>query len=256
MPRPASIVFAAMLAATGAATAAIGDNYVRVVYCSGSDGGEHVYYGAGTCAGAEILLADFGHVYKSCQQLVVVGTGTLAGNYIDILSNPKTIASGPLVNLGGVGQGVTIVWRPDGLPHAARVGPQGIELAPLHLPGAQNGAALENFIVRRGGQPTRWIDDTIYNVQGDFEIFYETPNTGANPARAPFTHASLQFSLAQLPCNPADLAPPHDVLDLSDVNVFISGFVSMDQSIDLNADQILDLADISIFINAFLASCP
>ena len=259
MHRSATIVIAAIsAAATSAATAAIGDNYVRVVYCSASDGGEHVYYGAGTCAHAEKVLAMFGHTFKECQQLVVVGGGTIAGHYGDILENPhKILFGGELVNVGQVGQGVVIIWRPDGLPHAIRSGPQGLEIAPLPLPHAPNGSDLENFIVARAGQPTRWIDDTIIQgIQGNFEIIYQTATTGSSPERTPFTFNTLQFTTAQLPCNPADLAPQYNVLDLADINAFINGFVTMDPSVDLNGDLILDLTDINLFIGSFTGGCP
>ncbi|MBZ0172092.1 MAG: hypothetical protein K8E66_06910 [Phycisphaerales bacterium] len=245
-------------AAPGAASAAIGDSYVRVVYCSGTDGGEYVWYGAGTCPAAEAVLASFGHVLKSCEQLVVVGGGTIGPDYGDILDDPfKTIFSGNLVNIGQAGQGVVIVWRPDGLPHAARFGLQGIELAPLPLSHAPNGSDLEIFIFARAGGPTRWIDDTIIQgIQGDFEIIYETASTGTTPDRAAFNISSLQFVPARLPCNQADLSLQHDVLDLQDINAFVNGFTTSDPAVDLNGDLLLDLVDINLFVTAFLGGCP
>jgi len=156
-----------------------------------------------------------------------------------------------------MGQGVVIVWRPDGLPHAVRTGPQGIEIAQLPLTNVQNGEALELFMVARGGAPTRWIDDTfIQQVQGDFEILYETPDTANPPERAAFDIASLQFVPTRLPCNHADLALDYDVLDLSDVSAFVDGFVAMDQSVDLNGDTLLDLQDVGVFVAEFVAGCP
>ena len=63
---------------------------------------------------------------------------------------------------------------------------------------------------------------------------------------------------ADLPpgCNPADLALPYNILDLADINAFVSGFISQDPIADLNGDTLFDLADIGIFISAFLAGCP
>jgi hypothetical protein len=60
---------------------------------------------------------------------------------------------------------------------------------------------------------------------------------------------------ASAPC-PADLAAPFGVLDLSDVNAFILGFVEMLPQSDLNSDGVWDLADVGVFIESFLAGCP
>ena len=58
------------------------------------------------------------------------------------------------------------------------------------------------------------------------------------------------------PCNPADLASPFGLLDLSDVNAFASGFVSQDPITDLNGDGLFDLGDINLFVSSFVAGCP
>jgi hypothetical protein len=58
------------------------------------------------------------------------------------------------------------------------------------------------------------------------------------------------------PCNIADLAPAFGVLDLSDVNAFVNGFVAQDPIADLNADTVFDLTDVNLFVNAFVAGCP
>lgn len=56
---------------------------------------------------------------------------------------------------------------------------------------------------------------------------------------------------------PADLADPFGVLDLADINAFISGFITGDPASDL-ADPlgVLDLADINAFVASFLNGCP
>ncbi|USN98103.1 MAG: hypothetical protein H6810_07890 [Phycisphaeraceae bacterium] len=59
-----------------------------------------------------------------------------------------------------------------------------------------------------------------------------------------------------LACNDADLAEPFGILDLADVNAFITGFTSQQPAGDLNNDGVWDLTDIGIFINAFTAGCP
>lgn len=59
------------------------------------------------------------------------------------------------------------------------------------------------------------------------------------------------------PCNQADLAEPYGVLDLADVNAFISAFIAQDPAADLAPPfGVFDLADLSAFIAAFNAGCP
>lgn len=56
---------------------------------------------------------------------------------------------------------------------------------------------------------------------------------------------------------PADLAAPFGILDLSDINAFIGGFVAQDPIADVAAPfGVFDLADIGSFIAAFQAGCP
>lgn len=57
-------------------------------------------------------------------------------------------------------------------------------------------------------------------------------------------------------CGLADIAAPFGVLDLADVNLFVSGFVSQDAASDLNADGLFDLTDVNLFVSAFMAGCP
>jgi len=59
------------------------------------------------------------------------------------------------------------------------------------------------------------------------------------------------------PCNVADVADPRGVLDLQDIDGFISAFATGGPDADVAAPfGVLDLADIDGFINAFLAGCP
>lgn len=58
-------------------------------------------------------------------------------------------------------------------------------------------------------------------------------------------------------CNPADLAEPFDVLDLADVQAFVSAFTTGDLAADLAAPVgVLDLADLQAFVVAFTGGCP
>ncbi len=55
---------------------------------------------------------------------------------------------------------------------------------------------------------------------------------------------------------PADLAEPFGVLDLADVQVFVTAFTSGAPLADLNGDGIYDLADLQAFVTAFNTGCP
>jgi hypothetical protein len=57
-------------------------------------------------------------------------------------------------------------------------------------------------------------------------------------------------------CNPADLAFPLGVLDLTDIVTFVTAFNAADTGADLNADGVYDLADVNIFVLVFIAGCP
>jgi hypothetical protein len=57
-------------------------------------------------------------------------------------------------------------------------------------------------------------------------------------------------------CGPFDVAAPFGVLDLADVNAFVSGFVSANPVADLDNNGIFDLVDINLFISGFLQGCP
>lgn len=66
----------------------------------------------------------------------------------------------------------------------------------------------------------------------------------------------LAIEYGRTPC-PADLAPPFGVLDLGDINAFVSAFASGGSQADLAAPfGVLDLADINAFVTAFMAGCP
>ena len=56
---------------------------------------------------------------------------------------------------------------------------------------------------------------------------------------------------------PADLAPPAGVLDLADINAFVSGFSGNQPIADLAEPfGVYDLADVGAFVNSFVAGCP
>lgn len=57
-------------------------------------------------------------------------------------------------------------------------------------------------------------------------------------------------------CNTADLTEPFGLLDLADINFFVTAFNAGDLSVDFSGNGLNDLADINIFITAFNAGCP
>jgi hypothetical protein len=58
------------------------------------------------------------------------------------------------------------------------------------------------------------------------------------------------------PCSLADLAEPFGILDLADINAFVSAFTGQDLLADLNGDGLLDLSDINLFVTEFTGGCP
>jgi hypothetical protein len=63
--------------------------------------------------------------------------------------------------------------------------------------------------------------------------------------------------LAEPSSCPADLAEPFGVLDLSDINAFINGFVAQDPIADLATPEgVFDLADVNAFLQSFVVGCP
>ena len=62
---------------------------------------------------------------------------------------------------------------------------------------------------------------------------------------------------AQIGCNPADVAFPFNVLDLADLQAFVSAFLDGDVLADLAPPvDVYDLADVQTFVASFNAGCP
>lgn len=59
------------------------------------------------------------------------------------------------------------------------------------------------------------------------------------------------------PCNAADLAAPFGVLDLQDLNDFVTAFLAQSPAADLAPPfGVLDLADLNAFVTLFQGGCP
>ncbi len=105
---------------------------------------------------------------------------------------------------------------------------------------------------------TDGLQDVIWrlidrNGDGDYNDANETVVFYGNTAGLPTL--SLPLSIATWMCEP-DLAEPFGVLDLADVQAFVSAFVGNQPLADLNSDGVWDLADVQSFVSWFNSGCP
>lgn len=103
------------------------------------------------------------------------------------------------------------------------------------------------------GSVTLDFDGAVVLVEDSNLVTYATV-PGLNQQM--LTTASVTVTIGEAGCNDADVAEPFGLLDLADINAFISGFLAQDLISDLSGDGLLDLTDINLFISAFLAGCP
>jgi hypothetical protein len=97
------------------------------------------------------------------------------------------------------------------------------------------------------------IDDPSRVVQWGFSVL--GPNVW--PTDVDLFGSVVYTTVSSNPgCNAADIAMPYGVLDLADINAFVSGFLAGDPIADLDPDGIFDLNDITAFVGAFTAGCP
>ncbi|USN99649.1 MAG: LamG domain-containing protein [Phycisphaeraceae bacterium] len=114
-----------------------------------------------------------------------------------------------------------------------------------HLPnfGYPPDVAAGPFRVQRAVDFYRHFDGVIDEV-----VLYDTLLT---PAQIGAHFDALGLTR---PCA-ADLDGNCGVLDLTDVTIFVSGFLSLDPIADLNGDGLWDLTDVQLFVVSFLAGC-
>ncbi len=106
-------------------------------------------------------------------------------------------------------------------------------------------------------------NNTVYltATRGDDGISYYSYDLsqGLNGTWVPFTqpypnnHAT--GGAAWIPDCPCDISGD-GILDLADVQAFISAFMGGDLIADMNGDGVLDLADVQGFVTCFLDGCP
>ena len=77
-----------------------------------------------------------------------------------------------------------------------------------------------------------------------------------NPSLQPSIVAFAEALDDAAPCGDADLAEPFGVLDLADINAFLTAFQNAEPAGDLTCDGVFDLADLGQFVGAFVAGCP
>jgi FG-GAP repeat protein len=64
------------------------------------------------------------------------------------------------------------------------------------------------------------------------------------------------YLFSSFPCSRADVSPPFGSTDISDVNLFVSLFMSQDPFADFTGDGQFNFFDVSAFLAAFSAGCP
>lgn len=125
-------------------------------------------------------------------------------------------------------------------------------LANLHEYGLGNGFSA--FDVPRGESSFSQI-----LLEGR-TYFWVTSQWSAFAGFSDFTNTIVGpgvVSLAAEGCNDADNAAPFQVLDLADIQGFVSAFLDQTQAADIAPPAgVFDLADIQGFIAAFTAGCP
>ena len=102
------------------------------------------------------------------------------------------------------------------------------------------------FRVQAARDGYRHFDGTIDEV-----VLYDTLLSAAD----------IEARFEALQVNPpvicaADLDGNCGILDLTDVNLFVAGFLDQDPISDLDNNGVWDLTDVNLFISSFLAGCP
>ena len=109
-----------------------------------------------------------------------------------------------------------------------------------------------------GGQFGGALVDTLlrFEVEGNLDGYTINFIAGASSMSLDRVAVDAFTQQAAGGCNSADLAEPFGVLDLSDINTFVTAFSGNDLLADLNGDEVLDLADIGLFVGDFTGGCP
>ena len=125
------------------------------------------------------------------------------------------------------------------------------------LRGFLGSAMVAESIVAHDGDDQLNQSITINGFFNRAELVYINNSNGLPSDRIEVVD-NICFDVATglTPCNAADLAQPFGLLDLSDINAFVSAFTGNLPAGDLNSDGLFDLSDINLFISAFTGGCP
>ena len=255
-----------------------GDPWHRTEYCL-PDGTMGVSFTKGTCEDSVPQLEALDVDVKKCTDLTETGMPPNTGYYADILQQPATLASGPILNLGQI-QDVAIVFNlgrddcncgPAGRrASAVRTRQGGIETVEIPFPQGVAFSNIESFQIFWPGQVnapvplTPQLPQPIQNVQGDFEIAYQIIDANNLPAlvRQPVSLASLNFAPSTLPCSTADTEGDQDI-DVFDLILFLQNFNPTGQCAngqcgiaDIDGDLDIDVFDLIAFLQAFDPNDP
>ncbi len=141
-----------------------------------------------------------------------------------------------------------------------RVGPAGADVlfgfTTLPPPFSPSAALRGELVVtlEDGFTPSHGDTHTVVsfgNTNGEFDTV-----TGPDNMEVLYDPDGVRIRFTDPGCNAADLVEPFGVLDLGDINAFISGFNNQEPISDLDGNGVFDLADIGMFIAAFSAGCP
>jgi hypothetical protein len=147
------------------------------------------------------------------------------------------------------------VWHTDSFN--SRIGPW---LGGLQAPGSNEPAGGWQWVTGEPWGFAKWAHNEPNNLGGTENRVHFFGNPVATSNWNDITDTvpieGWVVELVEGPCNDADLAPLFGVLDLGDINAFVTAFVAQVPPADLNGDTIFDLRDITLFIDAFVGGCP
>lgn len=119
----------------------------------------------------------------------------------------------------------------------------------------QNGAVLWQvpFDSIGGHNELSWSNEAALSPDGDVAYFTTRFTSNGAPGRL---WAVRIADATNQSCNISDVAEPFGLLDLADVQGFVSAFMTSDPLADIAPPYgTLDLADLHVFIESFLAGC-
>jgi hypothetical protein len=174
------------------------------------------------------------------------------GSFVDLNGGPTRLVS-PVIDLSAASDprvDVSLWLNADGTPESIAVefsDDGGVTWSPAGSTGATPGWSPLSF---------RVLDSV--SLSGQFRARFSVSDSGVNNVvEAGVDAFRVRDIVCPDPsCGLADIAPPLGVLDLADVQGFISAFIAQDPAADLAAPfGVWDLADATSFVTLFSAGC-